>query len=202
MRIRGPLPREKHLGYAADHCRVCRKILPFEIIEERIAYHVCFIPIERGHFVRNARICQGCSSVSDCHLGQYKRLCRTANGPLDALIAQTHPNISESYREELALGESLAAGAGCADPQVRLRLIREAFGLAEPDFKSGYGHQGRRILHLMLRPLSPTEEEIRAGLQPYRNAYNSRMGAILRVEEVMLTIYPEREVKDPNKFSY
>jgi hypothetical protein len=193
--------REKHLGYVADYCRVCRKILAFEVIEQRMANHIWFIPIERGRIVRNAEICSGCQTDCDCYLGRFKSVSRSARGPLDSLIERTQPNVREANKERLAVAELLTTGSDGIDAKARLHLMMEAFSLAEPHFRIGYGHQGRHILAVALRPLWPNVEEIRACLERYRSS-GSRMGAHLRVEEVMVSIYPESEVKDPNRFSY
>jgi hypothetical protein len=193
--------REKRLGYVAEYCRICRKILPFQILEQRVGYHLFFIPIEQGQFLRNTQTCPGCQKETLCQLGQFTGVSHSANVPLETLIATTQPKVAELNKENLATANLLASERENLDPKLRQRLIMEAFGMAESHFQIGYGHHGRNILTIALRPLVPTEDEIRACLQRYRKA-NNRMATQLHVEDVMALVYPESVVKDPNKFSY
>ena len=197
--IWGSREREKRRGAVAEYCPVCRKIGTFEVVEIRKGLHVWFIPIVPGQLLRTIQICRTCGRESMCSVGRYASIRRFAGGSLEPLITATFPKIREVYREELATANLIATGG--VDPEMRQRLIREAFGMAEPHFGAGYGHKGRLILTRALNPLRPTADEIQAGLQPYRGTW-SRMGMQLTIEEVMISIYPELEVKDPNKFSY
>lgn len=197
----GRRQREKHLGYAADYCPICRKVETFEILEKRICYHVWFIPVERGEVLGHAKICDGCQTESEGFPNAYREITGFRGKSLDALIAKTNPMVREIHKDKLALADRLAASIDGVDEATRHRLMMEAFSFAEPHFQSGYGHQGRRILAVSLRPLQPKEEEIRACLKRYRET-GSRMGARLRTAEVMASIYPESAMKDPNKFSY
>jgi hypothetical protein len=52
-----------------------------------------------------------------------------------------------------------------------------------------------------MRPLRPTEDEIRACIERYQNS-RSRLGGVLHLAEVMVAIYPERAVKKPGQYSY
>lgn len=194
----GRRQREKHLGYAADYCPICRKVEAFEILEKRHGAHVWFIPVEKGRLLGHAQICGGCQTESESFLTKFRSVSGFRGKSLDALISKTNPDVREANAERLALADRLASGV---DETTRQRLMMEAFALAEPHFRGGYGHQGRRILTVALRPLQPKEEEIRACLERYRQT-GSRMGARVQTEEVMVSIYPETEVKDPNKFSY
>lgn len=193
--------REKRLGYVAEYCRICRKIQPFQVLEQRIGYHLFFIPIEPGQFLRNKQICPGCHTEAVCQLTQFTGVSRSAAVPLECLIAATQPKVTQLNKENLAVANLLSEGHDKLDPTTRQRLLMESFGMAEPDFRIGYGHHGRRILAIALSPLAPTQDEIRACLQRYREA-NSRMAAHLQVEDVMASVYPESVVKDPSKFSY
>ncbi|HSI14890.1 MAG TPA: hypothetical protein VK961_22750 [Chthoniobacter sp.] len=199
--VYGKRQREKHLGYAADYCPVCRKVQAFEILEKRHGVHVWFIPVEKGDLLGHAQICGGCQTESESFLTQFRNVSGFQGKSLEALIAKTNPDVRKANAERLALAHQLAADVDKIDEPTRHRLIMEAFSLAESHFVVGFGHHGRRILTVSLRPLWPKEEEIRACLQRYRDA-GSRMGARLRTADVMALLYPETEVKDPNKFSY
>ena len=202
VRLRGRDEFSKRLGSVADYCAVCRKIGPFEVFQKRVAEHICFIPIERGRSSGAVRVCESCRTESLCSVGQYTSFERTAGGPLEALIESTFPTIREAYREELAVADRVAAAGGELDQALRRRLLREAFAMAEPHFGGGYSQQGWRILSVALRPLRPTEDEVRACLQPYRGSTTSRMGARVSTQDVLDAIYPELVVKDPSKYSY
>jgi len=199
--IWGKRQREKRLGFAADYCPICRKVERFELMEQRFARHFWFIPVERGRLTGNTQICRGCQTETKSFPAQFIHIDRSARNSLESLIQETNPSVCEANKDRLALAEQIAAGSAAIDATTRHRLIMEAFALAEPHFRIGYGHQGRRILALALRPLSPREEEVRLCLQRYRES-GSRMGARLRTDDVMVSVYPETEVKDPNKFSY
>jgi hypothetical protein len=194
-------PRQRRTGYVAEYCDICRQVLPFEILEHRMAAHCWFIRVENGRFLSHTQICCGCNTESECDTREFAGISRTASGSIETLITQTHPNLCEKRKDRLAEAEALAAGVRQIDERLRFRLIRESFGLAEPHFRSGLTHHGWHILKLALRPLRPTVDEIRACLQRYRES-GSRMGALVRVQELMVAIYPEIEVKDSYRYSY
>jgi len=195
-------PHEKLLGYAADYCPICRNIEAFQIFESRLRYHLWYlIPVGRGESLGYKKLCEGCETKSEGFLNAYRELSRSPRKSLDDLIAKTNPVVRETYKEKLAFADRLETDTVGLDETARHRLMMEAFSLAEPHFSSGFGHQGKRILTVSLRPLAPKEEEIRACLQRYRDT-GSRMGARLRTEDVMELLYPETVVKDRNKFSY
>jgi hypothetical protein len=133
--------------------------------------------------------------------GRFAGFRRSSRGTLEALIEATHPSIREDFESQLAIADKLASGGEGLDAETRRRLIKGAFALADSHYQAGQRRQGLRYLTLSLKPLRPVEDEIRAGLQPYRGTM-SRMGRELATDQVMISIYPELEVKDPNKFSY
>jgi len=126
LKIRGIEEFERRLGAAAEYCSVCRKIGAFEILEKRMANHICFIPIERGRIVGTRKIYSGCNTESVRFVGRFASLRRAAGSSLESLIQATFPNIREEYREQLAIADSIATGE--IDPKVRQRLLRETFG--------------------------------------------------------------------------
>lgn len=197
----GKRKREKRLGFVADYCPICRKIDSFEVYEQRVAYHFWFIPTEQGRLLGNTQICRSCQTESKSFPTQFRDILPSKGKSLEDLIAETNPMVRHLHAEQLELADKIAEGEGSVDIDTRHRLMMEAFSLAEPHFQIGYGHQGRRMLALSLRPLKPDAEEIRACLQRYRQS-GSRMGSRLRTADVMVAIYPECEEKDPNKFSY
>ena len=189
------------LGYAADFCPVCRQIRTFEISEIRMATHLWFIPVERGTFLRHQQACVHCRVMQNSHRGRFARFERSPRKPLEDLIAETNPNLRASKAERLAVEEKIAAGGEGIDAGTRTQLLLEPFAIAEPHFDSGFGQEGRRMLALALRPLQPTEDEIRACLTRYRSGFN-RMGKMLRTADVMNSIYPERQQRAPGSFDY
>jgi hypothetical protein len=196
----GSKQREKSLGYVADYCRVCRKITPQEAMERRKGAHIWFIPVESGKLLGTSQICRSCGTEWGCHPGQFRGFKRFRGKSIDALIGATFPKAREVYRDRLAVDAKIAAGGAEIDAATRRKLLAEAFGLVEQRLQSGAGRQAHRILHLAMRPLQPTETEIRECLEPYRKSMN-RMSK-LSVEAAMATIYPELEVKQPGEYSY
>jgi len=199
--IWGRQRREKRIGNAADFCPVCRQIRAFEVHEVRMAKHFYFIPVERGTFQHHSQACLNCRTVLNSQPGRFLRLARSAGKSIEELVQTTFPTIHTAFATRLALEEKVAAGGEGIDSRARQQLLLEPFALAEPHFASGYGQEGRRILALALRPLRPTEEEIRACLSRYRGGFN-RMGALLRTAEVMVSIYPELKPPKPGSFDY
>ena len=166
-----------------------------------MAAHFWFIPTERGRFLSNRQTCQACHTARICHLGQFQRPTPSAGDSIDELLEKTFPSLRQVYGSRLALEETIAADAAKLDAATRAQMIAEAFDLAEPHFTGGYGHEGRRILAFTLRPLWPSEEEIRACLQIYRKR-RSPMGRRLRTAEVMAALYPESKPASRENFDY
>ncbi len=199
--IWGRQRREKRLGNAADFCPVCRQIRAFEIQEVRMAKHLYFIPVERGIFQHHSQACLTCRTVLNSQPGRFQRLARSEGKSIEELVQTTFPTIHTAFAARLALEEKVAAGGEGIDSRARQQLLMEPFALAEPHFATGYGQEGRRILALALRPLRPTEEEIRACLTRYRSGF-SRMGALLRTADLMTAIYPELKPPKAGSFDY
>jgi hypothetical protein len=191
---------ERRLGYVADYCLICRKVTPHAVDEQMKSSQVLFIVLEPEELAGHTQICQGCRTVVPCQPRRYAGFQPTAEGPMDALIAATFPNLREVYGERLAMDEKIASGHEEVDAATRGRLIMEVFGMAEPHFRQGV-LQGLRFLGLAMRPLRPTEAEIRDCIARYQNSH-SRMGSMLRLGEVMVAVYPELEVKKPGQYSY
>ena len=118
-----------------------------------------------------------------------------------ARLEKTFPTIHEVYARRLALEETIASDVTKLDAAIRSQMLMDAFDLAEPHFAGGYGHEGRRILSLVLRPLWPSEEEIRGCLEICRKR-RSRMGRQLRTVEVMDSIYPDSKPANRERFDY
>lgn len=197
----GRRQREKRLGFVADYCPICRKVEASSVFEKRLAFHVWFIPTERGRVIGHTQICSGCQTESKAYPAQFTDFLPAQGESMEELIERTNPAVREKHATRLGLAEKITASNETLDPALRHRLMMEAFSMAEPHFRSGYGHQGKRILTVALRPLSPTVDEIRVCLQRFRDS-GSRMGSRLHSDDVMVWLYPETEVPDPNKFSY
>jgi hypothetical protein len=195
------MEREIRLGFAADYCPVCRSLECFEVSERRMALHCCFIPVERGDALESTQTCKRCRVTRESYPSKFNALSPSSRGPLDSLIRTTLPSAHERYKDELELAGKIAAGGEGIDEKTRAKLLMEVFNMARPHFRSGFGHEGRRILGLGLRPLRPTDEEIIGCLNRFRDT-GCRMGARLRNEEAIVLVYPEREVKNPKEYSY
>jgi len=193
--------RQKELGYVADYCRICHQVTANRVLEQRKTSRILFISLGPDELLIPTQDCQGCQTESRFFPGRFTGLSPNASGPMESLISATFPQVREVYKEQLEVDEKAAAPGAGADPATRQKLLLEAFGMAEPGFRRGGGSEGLRILGLAMRPLRPTEGEIRACVARYHNT-RSRMGGMLHVEAVMVAIYPESEVKRPGEYSY
>lgn len=197
----GTREREKRLGYVADFCPVCRKIRAFEVTRVSTASHIYFIPLERGTFLEHRQKCRSCFTAFTSHLGRYRAVTPNLQGSMESLVTETFPSIHEVYRERLEIEERVKSGGSASDLELRKQMLMEVFHLAYPHFEEGIGTEGRRILARGLKPLEPTEDEVRECLQHFRQ-FRCRMGARLRTAEVMSSIRPEERKSVPGQYEY
>jgi hypothetical protein len=196
----GHRSRLRSLGYVADYCRICRGVTPHEVSEQMASSQVLFFVLEPEALAGHTQVCEGCETVSRCKTTQFTAFQESPGGSIEALIAATFPNVREFYGEQLRVDEKIASGSDDVDPATRQRLIMEVFGMSEPHFRKS-GPHGLHFVGVAMRPLRPTEDEIRACIERYQNS-RSRLGGVLHLAEVMVAIYPERAVKKPGQYSY
>ena len=197
----GKREREKHLGYAADFCQLCRKIRAFTIKRVRRAGHIYFIPVERGTFLENRQTCTTCQTTRQCHLGTYTRIASSFDGSIERLIRETFPAVEDVYAERIEFENQIASGAGTVDSKLRREALMEGFSLASPHFEHGSGLEGRRLLTRTLKPFDPTAEEIRECLQHFRRN-GARIGTKLRTADVVNSLAEEAGKTKPDAYDY
>lgn len=197
----GKREREKHLGYAADFCHLCRKIRAFAIKRVRLAGHIYFIPVERGTFLEHRQTCITCQTTRECHPGTYVHLSSSLEDSVERLIEKTYPSVGELYKDRIEFENQVMAGASPLHAKMRMETLMDAFCLASAHFEKGSGLEGRRLLAHALKPLNPTEEEVRECLQHFRRN-GARMGARLRTAEVLKSISQEDSRAKPDAYDY
>lgn len=129
----GTKRKEKHLGYAADFCCLCRSMQAFKINRVGLARHINFVTVSDGKLAGYSRHCMRCNTVYATELERYPTLADQA-GPHDiaTLIEATYPTAREQYAQRLELERSLREGQAQLPPQVRDQLLHEPFHVLVP----------------------------------------------------------------------
>ena len=189
------------VGFVADFCFVCRKITAFCINRVSKVPHFWFIPTGKGRTLGHTQMCQSCRSSADCERSRFSRTDRPFDSDLERLIAATFPAIRQVYAERLALEKRLAADSDALEPEVRRKLLMEPFHLAAPHYEHGIGVRGLHLLITALKPLHPSETEIRECLTHFRKS-GARIGRRLRTAEVMKRLYEDTAGRAPGSYDY
>jgi hypothetical protein len=193
--IWGKKKTETSLGVAADFCPICRKIAPFAIKRVGVAAHLYFIPLHEGEFRGHSQTCLSCGTRLPSDPTRFVRLVKFADLPLERLIDATFPSIRDQLSERLALEERIAADPRGMDEETRCATLLDAFHIASEFFDNRDSDGGLRVLAKALRPLEPSEEEVRAGLNHFRSK-GAKIGLKLRTEQVMKTLRHKPSVHD------
>jgi hypothetical protein len=201
LTIYGTRPIAVPLGYAADFCRICRKITICTVNRMRMAPHLYFIPVGKGRTIGYQQQCHTCGAKVDASGMYFVRLSPSCHDPLEKIIAITNPGIREVQSVRLEIEDRLTRDANALTPEERQKLMREAFEIASDYYDNRSGADGLRLLSLALRPLEPREEEIHDCLERYRRR-GTIMGARLRTAQVMDLVYEHRKPRNPDAFDY
>ena len=197
----GKVPISNPLGYVADFCRICRKVMPFTVDRVRMVPHFWFIPVGKGEICGHRQRCHGCRAESECFPQTFSTVATATFESVDVLISRTFPAIREVHAKRLALEDRLVRDSDALTPEERQTLLMESFELGAAHYRLASGVEGLRLMVLALRPLNPHEDEIRACLQIYRRR-RERIGARLRTADLMELLYADRRPRDPDRFDY
>jgi hypothetical protein len=183
----GKKKTETRLGFAADYCAVCRRITAFGIDRITEAFHAYFVPVEKGRFIGHTQICLSCQLDFESFPGRFNGLAETSCETIDRLALETHPSVYQDFAERLALGARIAADPHAFDPDLRKKLLMEPFQIASPFFEDRGRETGLRVLITALRPLDPSEDEVRECLNHFRRI-GARIAVMIRTATVMRTL--------------
>jgi hypothetical protein len=152
------------LGRAADFCPFCRGFRPFRIVEVESIRFVYLIQLGGRQIVGRSKICESCALLSPAPLEGYRALSVDPDADLDALIAETNPEIRRNWASRLMLEERIAARKLTSGE--RSGLLLEPFTMAAEvlerrdqegrlDVPSGLGCLGTVLLPVACMTLLP-----------------------------------------------
>jgi hypothetical protein len=193
--IWGKTKTETRMGVAADFCPVCHKITAFSVNRVGVATHVYFVPMGEGELRNYSQTCLSCGTDFHSDPDRFVRLVQYADSPIDRLVEETFPSLRQVYSERLALEERIAADPHALDAETRWSLLMEPFQIASQFFKHRKSDTGLRVLANALRPLKPSEAEVRACLNEFRKL-GAAIGNQLRTEKVMKAISNKPSLHD------
>jgi hypothetical protein len=119
---------DRPIGRAADFCPFCRGVRPFRIFHVENVHHVLYVRYGRREQVGCSKVCESCSLRSAARPDDYAALSTDATADLDALIAQTNPQIQRNFASRLILEDRIKARK--LTPGERAGLLREPFEMA------------------------------------------------------------------------
>jgi len=193
----GEKKTETRLGFAADFCPVCRKISTFEVNRVGVAAHVYFVAVNEGSFVSHNQRCNTCSTTLESTPARFFSLSDTATSSIEELVQATFPTIYEVFGERLALERQISADPHSFDPATRKKLLMEPFQFVSPYFENHRRETGLEILVTTLRPLDPSEDEVRECLNQFRRV-RAKMGVMIRTATVMRSLTRTPSAHDYN----
>ena len=191
----------KQIGFVADYCRVCHDIRAFSVKRVSKAEHVFFIPLERGRLLEHRQTCRECGVESSCQRGKFLQIAKVCDPSIERLIEETFPGVHQAYADRMAQEREAVTVEPGDERDKRDALMMEAFHIAESRFRGGSPAEGIRLLVVALRPLNPTEDEIRDCLRYFRRM-RRKIGTQLRTATVMDELFPERRKEGGRKYDY
>ncbi len=120
---------QRPLGRVADFCPFCRGFRPFVILQSESVRHFYTLPMGGRVAVGHARRCESCGLETNAVLGNYRALSPDREADLDALVAETNPEIRRNWAARLLLEDRIKARKITAGE--RGNLIREPFAMAD-----------------------------------------------------------------------
>ncbi len=171
------------LGYAADFCPVCRKISEFRIYRLGVG-HVYSLDLDPGKFAGYSQLCMTCQNEFGSMPERFSKLAEKPGSSIEQLAAETSPSIYQDMAERLALERQIAADPHALDAETRAKAMMETFKLASGYYDDHRFERGFDALVTALRPLDPSEEEVRACLAEFHQN-QGRMGRMLGTGMVM-----------------
>lgn len=124
----GRMTVHRTLGRAADFCPFCRGFRPFRVLRVESIRHLYMLPLGGRMDAGRSKVCESCGLLSPAPSGGYRSLSLDPDADLEALIAETNPEIRRNWASRLLLEERIAARK--LTPGERTGLLREPFEMA------------------------------------------------------------------------
>jgi hypothetical protein len=116
------------LGRAADFCPLCRGFQPFRILQVDSIRHFYALQLGGRTSIGQSKVCESCGLLSTAHPEIYQGLSHDFDADLEALIAETNPEIRRNWASRLILEDRIKARK--LTPGERATLLREPFEMA------------------------------------------------------------------------
>jgi hypothetical protein len=125
----GRMHSDRPLGRTADFCPFCRGFRTFRIHRVESVQHVLYLPYGSRAEVGLSKVCETCRLRSPADLGSYRAISTDPDADLNALIAETNPEIHRTWASRMLLEDRIKARKLTAGE--RAGLLREPFEMAE-----------------------------------------------------------------------
>jgi len=98
------------LGTVADYCPLCHEVRPCTLHRVTSPFHVNYIELGKGDFVRNEIRCNTCRLVRPAHPDLFQNVGRSGATDFKMLIERTQPEVRSRHAREIALDERMRQG--------------------------------------------------------------------------------------------
>ncbi len=125
----GRTDARREIGRVADFCPFCRGFRPFRLFAVENVRHFYHIPLGGRFAVGHAKSCESCGLFSDADPATYRTASRDSDAGVEALIAETNPEVRWTFASRLILEDRVRARKLTAGE--RATLLREPFEMAD-----------------------------------------------------------------------
>lgn len=130
--------KEKHLGYFADFCPICRSLQAHRNTKRSVVSHVYLLSFGEGETLDFIGTCLSCGIESGIDPLVYEKMVAEYHNDLSSLIDETYPSILDDYHDRLELEKAVEINSEGIEKAVRKKLIREVFEVISPYFEREY----------------------------------------------------------------
>lgn len=135
----GTKVKEKHIGYGADFCPMCRDIRQFRISRRGRSGHVYGFSIGSGELIGHSRTCMNCKIVLGAYPNNYLDLeRRPSKASIETLVESTFPDIRTYYNSRIQLESLIDKQLDELDPELRKKMLLEPFELLSPKVEARF----------------------------------------------------------------
>ncbi|WP_435010248.1 hypothetical protein P12x_001498 [Tundrisphaera lichenicola] len=119
----------RELGRVADFCPFCRGFRPFRLFAIENVRHFYHFPLGGRKAVGFSRRCESCGLGVAANQDTYSAISSDSRADIDALIAETNPEIRRNWASRLMLEDRIKSRKLTSGE--RAELLREPFEMAE-----------------------------------------------------------------------
>ncbi len=124
----GPKTTHRPLGRVADFCPLCRGFRPFQLSQAETSRSLYSVPYGPRQVLGFVRTCEDCGMETKADPATYRARLSDPGADLDALIAETNPEIRRNWAARLLLEDRIRARK--LGPGERVAILREPFDWA------------------------------------------------------------------------